>query len=137
MIGSYSRFVEASRQIVRENVHMDNTPTDLDTLRKRFHALMVETLHRCKTEIKYNPSYVSKYMTEHDGVDTAHWLVNKPDETSGFTRLWEEGRLDLSAEALVLRPEFAPLFDVELRQRAWDTLKEYHWRDLSGIARPT
>lgn len=109
---------------------------DLGALRKRFHALMVDTIHRCKSEIKYNPTYVIAHMADHDGVDTAIWLVSIPTYSSGFTRLCEEGRLDLSAEALVLRPEYAPLFTVELRQRAWDTLQEYDWPDLSDIARP-
>jgi hypothetical protein len=115
---------------------MADTPDDLATLRKQFHALMVETLHRCKTEIKYNPSYVVAHMAEHDGVDTAIWLVSIPTYSSGFERLWREGRLDLSAEALVLRAEYAPLFSVELRRRAWDTLQTYQWDRLSGMARP-
>lgn len=109
---------------------------DLGALRTRFNALMVDTLHRCKTEIKYNPSNVRMHMAEHDGVDTAIWLVSIPTCSSGFTRLWEEGRLDLSAEALVLRPTYAPLFSIELRQQAWDTLKAYEWKSLIDTARP-
>jgi hypothetical protein len=110
--------------------------TDLAGLRRRFDALFRETMHRCIVEIKYRPSYVLAHLTGHDGVDTAIWLVSIENESSGFTRLWEEGRLDLSAEALVLLPEYAPLFPVELRRRAWDTLKAYDWKALAGVARP-
>lgn len=115
----------------------DASPADLAALRQRFHALMVDTVHRCKAEIKYNPSYVVAHMADHDGVDTAIWLVSIPTYSSGFMRLYEAKRLDLSAEALILQPAYAPLFPVELRQRAWDTLKEYHWSDLAHIPRPT
>ena len=116
---------------------MRDASDDLAALRLRFHALMVETIHRCKAEIKYNPSYVVAHMADHDGVDTAIWLVSIPTYSSGFTRLYDERRLDLSAEALTLRPEYAPLFPLALRQRAWDTLKEYDWPDLSAIPRPS
>lgn len=109
---------------------------DLAALRMRFHALMVETLHRCKTEIKYNPSYVIAHMADHDGVDTAVWLVSIPTYSSGFERLWQEGRLDLSAEALVLQPEYALLFPVELRRRAYDTLSQYRYGFPPTISRP-
>ncbi len=75
-------------------------------------------------------------MADHDGVDTASWLVSIPGDSSGFTPQRQEERLDLSAEALVLLPKYAPLFDVRLRRRAWDTLKEYQWKPLSDISRP-
>ncbi|HEX2347160.1 MAG TPA: hypothetical protein VHI51_01875 [Ktedonobacterales bacterium] len=108
----------------------------LQTLRVRFNELMAVTMSRCIAEIHYHPAYVLRYMADHDGVDTAEWLVSKPDETTGFTRLWEEGRLDLSAEALILRPEFAPLFSTDLRRTASDTLTAYQWKELAKIKRP-
>ncbi len=110
--------------------------TDLAELRRRFNLLFQDTMRRCIVEIKYRPSYVLAHLTEHDGVDTAIWLVSIENESSGFMRLWQEGRLDLSAEALVLQLEFAPLFSVELRRHAWNTLKEYDWKPLCNITRP-
>ncbi|MFI5276535.1 MAG: hypothetical protein ACHQ1E_04660 [Ktedonobacterales bacterium] len=107
-----------------------------DALRKRFTALIAVTMSRCISELHYHPTYVLQHMGDHDGVETAVWLVSKPDETSGFTTLWEAGRLDLSAEALILRDEFAPLFAPELRRTVYDTLKAYHWKSLAEIKRP-
>jgi hypothetical protein len=110
--------------------------TDLAELRRRFNLLMQDTVHRCITEIKYRPSYVIAYMAEHDGTDTARWLVNLENESSGFTRLWMEGRLDLSAEALVLKPEYAALFSLEDRRKAYDTLVKYNHKFALGMTRP-
>ena len=50
---------------------------------------------------------------EHSGVETARTLLWKEDVSDGFTTLWELKRLDLSVEAYVLRPEYAPLFTEE------------------------
>lgn len=41
---------------------------------------------------------------------TARELINSSRPSQGFTALWELGRLDLSVEAVVLRPEFRHLF---------------------------
>jgi hypothetical protein len=76
------------------------------------------------------------HLADHDGVDTAIWLVSIPNESSGFTRLWQDGRLDLSAEALVVQADFAPLFPDDLRRRACDTLNSYDWKPLAAVTRP-
>jgi hypothetical protein len=43
----------------------------------------------------------------------ARQLLRKEGTTQGFERLRREGRLDLTMEALVLRPEYASLFTQE------------------------
>ena len=48
----------------------------------------------------------------------------------GFTRLWELRRLDLTVEAVVLRPEFASLFTPDERAVARQRL------DSVGFAVP-
>jgi len=45
--------------------------------------------------------------------------------SDGFTTPWELKRLDLSVEAFVLRPEYAPLFAEEERSSARACLKGY------------
>ena len=44
------------------------------------------------------------------GLGTAKRLLATTDVSSGFTVLCERGRLDLTVEALVVKPEFASLF---------------------------
>ncbi len=49
-------------------------------------------------------------LQEHGGLDTADRLLRSAEISYGFTELWMLGRLDLTVEALVLKPEFADLF---------------------------
>jgi hypothetical protein len=51
----------------------------------------------------------------------------KDDVSDGFTTLWELKRLDLSVEAFVLRPEYAPLFTEEERAIARARLRQYEY----------
>jgi hypothetical protein len=45
-------------------------------------------------------------------------LLRKEGTTDGFQRLTDEGRLDLTVEALVLKPEYSQLFSDEERRVA-------------------
>lgn len=62
---------------------------------------------------------------ERGGVATAKQLISKPEGTDGFTKLWENGRLDLSIEAHVLKPEYAELFTDDERRMCIERLKKY------------
>ncbi|CAM3134761.1 hypothetical protein BRDI103020_16585 [Brevundimonas diminuta] len=48
--------------------------------------------------------------------------------TSGFDRLWEEKRLDLSVEALILQPEWQDLFNEDDKKAARRRLQQYGYR---------
>ena len=45
--------------------------------------------------------------------------------SEGYTKLWEAGRLDLSFEALMVIPRFAPLFEEHELQWALQRLADY------------
>jgi hypothetical protein len=49
-------------------------------------------------------------VRNHGGPEYAHQVLRKYGTTNGFQRLTDEGRLDLTVEALVLRPEYKSLF---------------------------
>jgi hypothetical protein len=72
----------------------------------------------------YWASYFLRGVRNHGGPDYAHQLLRKEGTTDGFQRLKEEGRLDLTMEALVLRPEYAELFSDEERRVAAHRLAE-------------
>src|SRR5260221_459846 len=73
---------------------------------------------------KRKEARVIHMVTENGGVETAHLLLAK-DPTDGFTKLWEKKRLDLSVEALILKPQFASLFDEVERENARKRLADY------------
>lgn len=66
----------------------------------------------------YWASYFLRAVRHHGGLAYAHQLLQQEGATDGFQRLTEEGRLDLTMEALVLKPEYADLFSDEERRIA-------------------
>jgi hypothetical protein len=98
-------------------------------LERRFHDAMLdifrlagEATRKQRTDGTYVRGYWASYflrgVRNHGGVAYAHQLLHTEGTTDGFKRLTDEGRLDLTMEALVLRPEFEPLFSAQERQVA-------------------
>ena len=85
------------------------------SLEDQFHAEMVRIYHEA-TEFGYYPNYFLRMVAEHGGLAAAKQLLNS-GPTDGFVRLWEEGRLDLSVEALAIQEPWDDLFtDAELNE---------------------
>jgi hypothetical protein len=84
---------------------------------KRFNLAMWNIYKRAKYEAKYNATRYLQMLNEHEGLETAHILINAPTVSEGYTALWERGRLDLTVEALIWdNPEYHELFtENELR----------------------
>lgn len=100
----------------------------MDELERRFHQAMIDVYINAKRECNYNATYFLRMVNEYGGLQAARRLLASDKITYGFTALWECGRLDLSMEANVLKPEFAPLFtDVE-REIARTRLVQYGYQ---------
>ena len=69
------------------------------------------------------PSRLHRMIGEHGGVEAARRTISEMTET--YEKLWEARHLELSVEALVLKPEWTPLFTSEelaaARQRLEDS----------------
>ena len=94
-----------------------------DSLENRFNEEMLRIYDEC-TKFGYHPTIFLGMVHEHGSVETARRLLATEFEQYGFERLWTEGRLDLTVEALVLREPWRSLF-------ALDTLAEAE-RRLEG-----
>ena len=80
-------------------------------LAARFDAAMeADVYRRAGEETGYWANYFLRDLRSHGGLITAKKLLRAKGISHGFRRLKEEGRLDLTVEALVLRQEFRPLF---------------------------
>jgi hypothetical protein len=66
----------------------------------------------------YWASYFLRGVRNHGGPAYAHQLLRAEGTSDGFQRLTDEHRLDLTVEALVLKPEYASLFTAEERSTA-------------------
>ncbi|MEH0972202.1 AAA domain-containing protein [Micromonospora sp. CPCC 205546] len=86
---------------------------DRRALEAAFHEAMVRTYERARDEANYHAHLLLRMVTEKGGLATARQLLHHPLVSDGFTALWERGRVDLTAEAVVIRPRFRPLFTDE------------------------
>ncbi|HJT33572.1 MAG TPA: hypothetical protein VJ783_16120 [Pirellulales bacterium] len=94
-------------------------------LETRFDEAMMQIYVRAKNEVGYNATRYLQMLHDHRGLETARLLVLADQPSEGYTALWERGRLDLTVEALVLRPEWQSLFERELLEQAQRRLADY------------
>lgn len=99
--------------------------TENAILEKRFHAAMAEIYRRAKTEAGYNATRFLQMVAQQGGHASAKQLLHAGATSDGFTALYLAGRLDLTVEALVLRPEYEPLFTDDERRIARDRLAKH------------
>ncbi|MCT4660941.1 MAG: hypothetical protein N4A40_03695 [Tissierellales bacterium] len=97
----------------------------MSTLENKFHEDMKDIYFIAKKELKYNASRFFQLVASEGGVKAAKQLISKSGSTYGFEVLWEHKRLDLSVEALVLRPEYKELFTDEERKICMNILTEF------------
>jgi len=94
-------------------------------LETKFHKDMINIYKKADEELGYRATRFLQMLSEFGGVETAKRLVTKDGGTDGFRVLWENNKLELSVEALVLKEEYKPLFAEEIRQICKDRLTEY------------
>lgn len=64
-------------------------------------------------DLNYNPKLYIHMIEDKGAVAAAKALINNPKVSSGFEKLWEKNRLDLSLEVAVINEEFRTLFTAE------------------------
>ncbi len=92
---------------------------------KAFERAMLGIYEEAKS-FGYRPTMFRKMVADHGGVETARRLI-RGSSTSGFEKLWENERLDLSVEALILRPEWGMLFTDDERDLARRRLHQFNY----------
>ena len=98
------------------------------SIEDEYYRALWNLLDQTKREIKYDPTRTRRMIGEHGAVEAARRIIMKTDYSEGFTRLWTEGRLDLSIEAHLLENEqFHSLFEEEIINRCKETLTEYKY----------
>ena len=81
-------------------------------LESGFHKEMLRIYAEAK-EFGYYPNYFHGMVVDRGGLPAAKHLLVGQELSDGFIRLWEECRLDLSVEALVLQDPWSSLFTHE------------------------
>ena len=80
-------------------------------LQEQFHNEMLGIYDAC-SEFGYRPTFLRNIVRDLGGIEAARRLIGNGDTlpTQGFLRLFEEQRLDLSVEAVVIREPWSALF---------------------------
>lgn len=81
----------------------------MDELEAKFEEETREICRQARV-IRYNPVRFEQMLSEYGALSTARRLLDSDRFHDGFTRLWQEGRLDISLECCVLKPVFRRLF---------------------------
>ncbi len=84
-------------------------------------AFVDQTIEECK-KVDYNPTRFQVMLKQHGAVGALRILLDAKDPSDGFGTLLMKGRLDLTAEAITLRPEWQRHFTKAQRDRARERL---------------
>lgn len=82
-------------------------------LEPAFHEEMAGIYEMAKVECHYNATRFLQLVNERGGLHTAKILLHSGGFSDELTRLWQEGRLDISMEALVLKHPWRSMFTAE------------------------
>lgn len=85
-----------------------------------------------KTEFKYNASRFIQMIEKDGGLNAAKALLANKNHHEGLTRLWEEKRLDVSMEAIILKETWCTLFSSIELGIASKRLKELGYQKVSN-----
>ncbi len=101
-------------------------------LKQEFEKAMFNIYKQCE-KFNYRPTIFLNMLHEKGAVETARALIISKHPSEGYSRLYEEGRLDLSVEALLVEnekfhsTELFPDID-ELLQAARNRLRQYEYQ---------
>jgi hypothetical protein len=82
-------------------------------LERQFDKAMISIYERALIECRYKATRFLQMIHENGGFQTAKTLLHTPGLQYGFEALWEYGRLDLTMEALILKPPWNKFFTDE------------------------
>ena len=97
---------------------------DNPELEFQFDDAMLGIYYAALDQIGYRATRFLRMVNRDGGLGAANALVWSDNLSDGFIRLWEEGRLDLSVEALVLREPWRCLFSDDELERARRRLED-------------
>jgi len=102
----------------------------MDDAELDFRAALQDAIQECK-RIGYPPSGFVGMISSSSAFEAVRTLLAKTTPSDGFGTLWEKGRLDLTVEAMVLKPEWRSFFTASeiaiARKRLSDAKYQAPW----------
>jgi hypothetical protein len=97
-------------------------------LESEFDAAMMDVYRRAKDEAHYPANQFLSMLLQQRGLRTAQTLLHVKGVSTGYTALYERGRLDLTVEAVIIdNPKFHVLFTAEELEIARARLRDYKY----------
>lgn len=94
---------------------------------ERFKAVLLDGVRQCRS-FGYHPTVFVQMIHERGPFEAVRALLRPGSPSAGFDRLWEAGRLDLSAEAIALHPDWRAAFSDDELAVARARLDELEYR---------
>lgn len=95
-------------------------------LEDEFNEAMLNIYRTAKDEAAYKAKAFLEMVVDRGGVAAAKELIHSSNVSSGYTALWERGRLDLTMEAMIEQTaKFHPLFTREELEICSSRLDDY------------
>lgn len=108
----------------------------MEHLKRELRERYISTYNECK-KFKYFPrAFLDMVVSNEDIIEVTRRLIHKEGGTSGFTTLFENKRMDLSVEKIVLESRYRELFTCEDLQAAYNRLKQFEYNQLDEIEAP-
>jgi hypothetical protein len=99
----------------------------MNELEQQFLKALMHGVESSRKECNYNPNYFLQMLDDYGALGAARRLITGDNPSSGFTRLWECKRLDLTVEAIALTPPYRDLFTEEELTLARERLRDYRY----------
>jgi len=94
----------------------------------QFHEAMINIYRQALSQCGYKATRFLNMVNEKGGLEAAKILLHSDKVSEGYVELYMRGRLDLTMEALVIKPEWSELFSSEEKKIAMKRLEDYGYR---------
>jgi hypothetical protein len=100
-----------------------------EALKKEFHAAMIAIYTRTFSACGYRAGRFLEMVNTRGGLETAKILLREEEPRGGFVALHEQGRLDVTMEAVIVENEkWHPLFTREEIEIAEKRLSDFGYK---------
>jgi len=94
-------------------------------LEYQFHNDMIRIYKDSKEELGYIASRFLQMVDQHGGYEAARILIGSDRVSDGFITLWENNRIDLTVESVVLQDKYLSLFSEDELEKCRKRLAQY------------
>lgn len=96
----------------------------MDSIEKELTNELFDDIRTMKKVFNYTPTVYIRMISQYGTIKAVKQLILKDDNTTGFTKLWQFHRLDLTCEAKVINPKYAPLFTIDEVNKCREKLRK-------------